>query len=144
MNDETKKLPILLSKEMANFLLGVLSLFATLCVVMIAISLALIISSVSLPLNSFLKIDIQIFQKTLDPFFVCFLVSILCRIFFNFITWTQNSMPRVVLFLSFLLGIIGIGLSSSLFAYSITHFRHEFYGVTDPFHIFHALLNIFS
>ena len=81
MNDETKKLPILLSTEMANFLLGVLSIFATLCVVMMAISLALIISSVSLPLNSFLKIDIQIFQKALDPFFVCFLVSILCRIF---------------------------------------------------------------
>ncbi len=53
-------------------------------------------------------------------------------------------MPRVVLFLSFLLGIAGIGLSGALFAYSIMHFRHEFYSVTDPFHIFHALLNIFN
>ncbi len=72
MDDEAKRLPIILSTEMANFLLGVLSLFATLCVVMMALSLSLIIFSVSLPLNSFLKIDIQVFQKTLDPFLCVF------------------------------------------------------------------------
>ena len=144
MSDEDKKMPVLLSPAMANFLLWVLSLFATLCIVMTIFSLALIISSVSSPLNSFLKIDIQIFQKILDPFFLCFLVSILCRIFFHFIIWTKDIMPKVILFISLLLGVAGIGLSSVLFAYGIMNFRHEFYGVTDPFHIFNAILNIFN
>lgn len=139
---DIKEMPVLLRSEMAHFLLGVLSLLAILSAAIIGLSIALLFASVSPPLHSFFKIDIQIFQKIIDPLFLCFLVSILCRIFFHFILKTQSLMPKVILFLSLLLGVTGIAMCSVLFAYGIMHFRHEFYGVTDPFFIFHALSNI--
>lgn len=111
-----------------DFLLWLLSLATTITIVLFALSLFFI----TIPRDpTILKIDIKTVLHIIDLTFVCFILSILSRIFFSFITFLKNQISKTVAWASFLLGIMSVMATYSLLIYALSLFRHEIYGVKN-------------